>query len=98
MKITDKELNEALKSGRKIFYDRISWAKTYLKKAGLLEYVERGKFRITEEGIKLLQKNPKVIDNKLLLNYEGFKEFYQGSNNLKNRNDNILTKIKLHKS
>ena len=94
LKITDEELNETLKSGRKIFYDRISWAKTYLKKAGLLEHVERGKFRITEEGIKLLQKNPKVIDNKLLLNYEGFKEFYLGSNNLKNRNDNIPTKNK----
>ncbi|SHE34490.1 restriction system protein [Marinitoga hydrogenitolerans DSM 16785] len=94
LELTDADLNKTLKSGKKVFYDRISWAKTYLEKSGLLKNIERGKFKITEEGMKLLQEKPKNIDKKLLLNYESFKEFYQGSNNSKNRNDNTQTKNK----
>ena len=29
-----------------VVYNRVGWARTYLKKAGLLEYTRRGHFRI----------------------------------------------------
>ncbi|MFU2158427.1 MAG: winged helix-turn-helix domain-containing protein [Brevinematia bacterium] len=32
----------------KFFYNRIGWAATYLKEAGLLESLKRGEFKITE--------------------------------------------------
>ncbi|NBD31381.1 MAG: hypothetical protein GVY17_00005 [Cyanobacteria bacterium] len=41
-------------------------AKTYLKKAGLVETTRRGYFQITERGRKILENNPNLIDNQFL--------------------------------
>lgn len=60
---------------RTVFYDRVGWAKTYLKQAGLLDYPKRGYFRTTEEGRKVLTENPDHIDDKFLQRYPAFKEF-----------------------
>lgn len=50
-RLTDDERKEMLPSGRNARFDnRVGWARTYLKKAGLLEQPERRKFRITERG------------------------------------------------
>lgn len=47
LNITEKELRELLPSGKKkVFYDRVNWAKTYMKKAGLVEAPRRGTIRI----------------------------------------------------
>ncbi|APT75139.1 restriction endonuclease [Marinitoga sp. 1137] len=91
--ITDEERIQTLKSGKRIFYDRIGWAKTYLKKAGLIENVERGKFKITEEGLKLLQENPEEINNKMLLKYDSFKKFYYSTDDEQNTNETFEEKI-----
>ena len=56
-----------LPSGRQPYIDnRVGWARTYLKKAGLLEYPSRGHVKITEKGIAILKENPKKIDIKYL--------------------------------
>lgn len=74
--LTDRERIEMLPSGAStVFGSRVSWAKTYMKKAGLLESPKRGSVRITAVGRALLTEHPTRIDNKLLDRYESFRAF-----------------------
>lgn len=74
--LTEEELNTLLPSGSQAIFDnRVGWAKTYLKQAGLLGTPRRGYFRITEKGRELLQKNPPRISVKLLKQYPEFRRF-----------------------
>jgi len=61
--VTDEELQEVLPSGQsKVFVNRLGWAKTYLKRAGLLESPSRKVFHITSQGNAVLAKKPKKIN------------------------------------
>jgi restriction system protein len=51
-----------------------------MSKAGLVESAAASRFIATDEGRKLLSKNPPKIDNELLRQYPSFQEFYSGSN------------------
>ena len=54
-RLTGEELNELLSSGQQaIFENRVGWARTYMKKAGLLESTRRGFFKITQRGLDAL--------------------------------------------
>ena len=65
--LSEDDLKEMLPSGiQSTFVNRVGWASTYMKKAGLLEATRRGYYRITERGQELLQKQPKTINVKLL--------------------------------
>jgi len=76
--LTDAELKEMLASGYEpIFSNRVGWATTYMKKAGLLESTRRGYFRITQKGRDLLKKKPAKINIKLLEQYPEFQAFKQ---------------------
>jgi restriction system protein len=60
-KLTDKELEDRIPSGKSILFDnRVGWARTYLKKAGLVELVQRGQYRITPRGTNVLKSSPNV--------------------------------------
>ena len=60
--LTDQEREELLPSGQQsIFSNRVAWAKSYLKAAGLLENPLRGRVRISDLGRKLLAKKPAAI-------------------------------------
>jgi restriction system protein len=75
-KLTESELRELLPSGKQELFDnRVGWARTYLKKAGLLDTPRRGYFRITERGKEVSKQNPGKIDIKLLKQYPEFREF-----------------------
>lgn len=75
-KLSDEQKKEVLPSGRSYIIDnRVGWARTYLKKAGLLEDTRRSHFRITEEGLKALAKSPTEINIKFLQQFPGFNEF-----------------------
>ncbi len=75
-KVTDEERKELLASGlQAIFDNRVGWAKTYLKKAGLLDSPKRATFVITEIGLQTLKKNPKRIDAKYLRQFPSFLKF-----------------------
>lgn len=75
-KLTDQELSELLPSGQSLlFANRAGWARTYLKKAGLLDGPKRGMVSITERGLEVLKKKPKKIDNNLLKQFPEFLEF-----------------------
>lgn len=74
------ERAELLPSGQQgIFKNRIGWARTYLKKAALLESPKRGVFKITERGSKMLALNPPRIDGKFLEQFPEFVEFRDAS-------------------
>lgn len=77
--LTDHEKNIRVSNGKTKFYDRLTWGRTYLKKAGLVEDPQRGQVRITDEGKKVLQSGIKNIDVKFLTKYPKFKEFKEGS-------------------
>ncbi len=86
-KLTDEERKELLPSGGTFkFSSRVSWARTYLQKAGLIETIRRGHFKITQRGLNVLKKKPDRIDNKLLSQFEEFREF-QGKKKTKKEND-----------
>lgn len=75
-KLTDDELSELLPSGQSLlFANRVGWARTYLKKAGLLAAPKRGVLRITDRGLKTLSEKPNRIDNNLLKQFPEFLEF-----------------------
>ena len=74
--VTQEEQHELLPSGKQAIFDnRVGWARTYLKKAGLIESTRRGFFRITDRGLKVLQQNPAKIDRKFLEQFEEFRTF-----------------------
>jgi restriction system protein len=74
--LTDAERNELLPSGTAhVFANRVGWARTYLKQAGLLTSPKRGIFRISSDGSSLLAKSPARIDNSVLNQYGPFRAF-----------------------
>ncbi|HAG09235.1 MAG TPA: restriction endonuclease [Desulfotomaculum sp.] len=76
MSLSDEDLKETLPSGiQSTFVNRVGWASTYMKKAGLLEATRRGFYQITDRGRDLLNKQPKTINAKLLKQYPEFLEF-----------------------
>jgi len=74
--LSEEEKNEMLPGGSETrLNNRVYWARTYLVKAGLVEIPERGKTKITESGLKVLEENPSVIDVKFLFKFPEFKQF-----------------------
>lgn len=74
--LSQDELKELLPSGQQeIFVNRVSWARTYMKKAGLLETTRRAHFQITARGLEVLAHAPGQIDVKFLDQFDEFKEF-----------------------
>jgi restriction system protein len=75
-RLDESDRAELLPSGGTFkFSSRVSWAATFLKKAGLLEAPRQGKLRITSRGIAALKTKPKRIDSNFLSQYEEFREF-----------------------
>jgi len=78
LKLTEEDLKETLPSGtQSTFVNRVGWAATYMKKAGLLAATRRGYYRITNRGKELLNKKPSKINAKILQGYPEFREFLQ---------------------
>jgi restriction system protein len=74
--LTEEERNRLLPSGKMTYlYNRIGWAKTDLKFAGLIEQSGRGLFKITERGLQVLNENPQKIDVEYLTRFPEFVEW-----------------------
>ncbi|WP_330203195.1 winged helix-turn-helix domain-containing protein [Cyanobacterium sp. Dongsha4] len=57
--LSNEQLDLKLPSGRQsVFSNRVGWAKTYLKKAKLVDYPRYGHLQITERGQELLKSDP----------------------------------------
>ena len=77
-KLTEEELKQLLPSGQQAVFDnRVAWARTYLKQAGLLEPTRRGYFRITPRGLEVLKQKPEKINVKFLEQFKEFRDFRQ---------------------
>lgn len=74
--LSDEERREMLPSGQQeVFANRVGWARTYLKKAGLIESPRRGISRITQRGLDVLTERPDRIDANYLERFPDFKDF-----------------------
>lgn len=74
--LSEEERTKLLPSGQQPrFYNRVGWARTYLKKAGLLEDPRRGHFRITTRGKEVLDRRPSKIDRRFLRQFPEYVEF-----------------------
>ncbi len=74
--LSEEDRTSLIESGTQpVFYNRVGWARTYLKKAGLLEDPERGCFRLTELGKQVLDQNPGRVDNAYLKQFPDFLAF-----------------------
>lgn len=74
--LTEEERKALLPSGQQeVFHNRVAWARTYLKMAGLLQSTRRGYFKITDRGLSALAQNLDRIDNQYLQLFEEFQEF-----------------------
>jgi restriction system protein len=60
--------------------NRIAWAHSYLKQAGILESPRRGHYQITSRGRELLKSPPSRINIEFLERYPDFLEFRQRKN------------------
>ncbi len=75
LNLSESDLGELVASGTKTaFDDRIAWAKTYLKQAGLLQSTCRAYFTISAEGKRLLDMGIQDIDVKYLTSIPKFME------------------------
>ncbi|OAH97740.1 restriction endonuclease [Methylomonas methanica] len=71
--LTTDELAELLPSGQQsVFTNRIAWAKTHLKNAGLLESPIRGQYQITTRGLEAIKDNSRPINLKYLKQFEEY--------------------------
>jgi len=78
--LTEEEKSELLsKSKQKRFNNRVGWARTYLKKAELLAYTQKGYFKITDRGLTVLHEKPSKINIKYLKRFPEFLEFKKSS-------------------
>lgn len=85
--LTDEEKKELLPSGlQPVIDNRVGWARTYLKKAGLVESTRRGYIIITHRGLEALQQNPSEINHAFLVQYPEYVEFK--SRKIPDKNDN----------
>ena len=76
LNLTDKERQERIPSGRvSRFHNNVTWARTYMKKAGLLEDPKRGQFRITERGRRVLADEPDTVNTEFLQQFDEFNKF-----------------------
>jgi restriction system protein len=75
-RLSSEDRAQMLASGQQAVYrNRITWAGTYLVKAGLLERPSRGRIRTTPRGREVLDRAPKRIDTAYLSRFPEFEEF-----------------------
>ena len=89
-KLSEEERKELLPSGQSfLFGNRVGWARTYLKKAGLLDSPKRGYLIITQRGLDVLKQKPKEVNVALLQQFSEFLEF-QSSKRDDNTTENTI--------
>ncbi|MGS2726527.1 restriction endonuclease [Psychroserpens sp. BH13MA-6] len=58
-----------------LFRNRVGWTRSYLKKAGLIKYPDRGVYQITEMGKSFLETNPTTLRMKQLEQFPDYQEW-----------------------
>jgi restriction system protein len=74
--LTEEDLAEKLPSGAaRTFVNRVAWASTHMKEAGLLVKPRRGISAITERGLTVLRQYPERVDMSVLDQFPEYVEF-----------------------
>lgn len=82
IKLTPEELQQTLpKANRTVLADRIQWAITFVRQAGLLESPKRGYNSITAEGRRVVNDKSIVLNDDYMMRYESFVRFKKGGKN-----------------
>ncbi len=92
--LSDSDKAEMLPSGRQTtFANRVHWAKTYLKQAGLVDSTRRAYFKATELGKTVLAEKPTRIDVRYLSKFPEFKAFRERTSEEKDGEDHPLLSV-----
>lgn len=75
--LTEEDISETLSNGSTVYAGRVGWAKTYLKKAEMIESSQRGYISITPSGRALLASSEPITNAVLAKLSPAFCEFYQ---------------------
>lgn len=87
--LSDEDLKKRLPSGTQpVFRNRVGWAKTYLKKAGLVDSTKRAHYKITDLGKEILSQNLTKIDSDFLKQFDSFIEFQSSTKTNSDTKDN----------
>lgn len=79
--LTEADLKEMIPSGQQlVYFNRIYWSLSYLRKAGLVENVSRGVIKITNIGLSELN-NVHKFNVKYFRKYASFREFESRADN-----------------
>jgi len=94
LRLSEEELKTMLPSGAApLFYNRVAWAKSYINKAGLIEPVRRGVFKISQRGLDVLSEKLARIDIKYLKRFDEYREGKEtgakGNDDSSGENDSI---------
>ena len=91
--LTEEERNQLLPSGKQEIIDnRVGWARSHLKIAGLLEDTKRGFVKITKLGAETIAKNPQDINVKFLNQFDKYRDYNINRRNNTNIKDNAIEK------
>lgn len=75
--LTEEEINTKNNSGKQtVIKNRIGWARTFLKKAGLVSDPSKGHVKIEARGLQALKDCEQRVDVKYLKQYPEFIEFH----------------------
>ena len=87
-KLTNEERAARLPSGNQVIItNRVSWVKSHLKIAQLIESPRRGASKITSQGLDVLNKNLKKIDLKFLKTLPAYTEWRKDWNSLQKKDE-----------
>lgn len=76
LNLSDEDRQQMLPSGKQTtIANRVHWARSYMKQAGLVRNNRRGWFELTERGKSVLQDKSIQLDAKFLENFDEFQEF-----------------------
>jgi restriction system protein len=85
-----KSAKEKLPSGtQRKLYNRIGWSRWFLVKAGILEAVRPGRFKITQRGLSLLNSKPSELNIRFLEQYPEFVEFQAGHRSIQSSSNSL---------
>lgn len=62
MKLSEKDITEIHRDNQTKLSYRLAWARTYLKRYGLLENSEKGVWRLTQKGLETKKVNPAQVN------------------------------------
>ena len=79
--LSKEDREELLPSGKQTrFANRVHWARSYLKQAGLIKNTKRAHFIITDRGRDLLSTHDGMITKEDLRKYDDFLDFESRTN------------------